>query len=65
MGNDKYLTIDQVAFQFHVHRNTVENWLRSGRLRGVKLGGRLWRISSEALAEFLKKGERNTDDNSK
>jgi len=60
----EYKSINQVIEELGVHRNTVENWLRSGRLKGVR-AGKLWRIPSEALDEFLKKGEHSTDDSSK
>jgi len=50
-------TPEQVKEICYVNLETVYRWLRSGRLKGVKLGGKLWRISSEALDEFLKKGE--------
>jgi excisionase family DNA binding protein len=49
----EYKSINQVIEELGVHRNTVENWLRSGRLKGVR-AGKLWRISTEALEEFLK-----------
>jgi len=52
----EYKSINQVIKELGVHRNTVESWLRSGKLKGVR-AGKLWRISSEALEEFLKKGE--------
>lgn len=61
----EYLTIDQIVEKLHVHRNTVENWLRSGKLRGSQPGGRIWRISSDALDKFLVSGERRTEDNVK
>ncbi len=50
----EYKSINQVIKELGVHRNTVENWLRSGRLKGVR-AGKLWRISSDALEEFLKR----------
>ena len=52
----EYLSVDQIASDLKVHRNTVENWLRTGKLRGVKLGGdKLWRVSRESLDKFLEK----------
>ena len=55
----EYKSINQVVDELGVHRNTVENWLRSGKLKGVR-AGKLWRISPEALDEFLK--NETTDD---
>ena len=50
----EYKSINQVIEELGVHRNTVENWLRSGKLKGVR-AGKLWRISTESLNEFLEK----------
>lgn len=52
----EYKSINQIIKELGVHRNTVENWLRSGKLKGVR-AGKLWRVSSEALDEFLRRGE--------
>ena len=52
------LTVEQVAERLSVHRNTIEAWLRSGELKGSKLGKKLWRIPESALEDFLKKGEK-------
>ena len=60
----EYKSINQVIKELGVHRNTVENWLRSGKLKGVR-AGKLWRIPSEALDEFLRKGEPKSDESSK
>ena len=49
----EYKSINQVIKELGVHRNTVENWLRSGKLRGVR-AGKLWRIPSDALEDFLR-----------
>jgi len=51
----EYKSIEQITKELGVHRNTVENWLHSGKLKGVR-AGKLWRISTEALDEFLKNG---------
>jgi excisionase family DNA binding protein len=48
-----YYTAEEVARTLHVTRRTVYEWLRSGRLRGVR-AGRGWRIRSEDLDAFLK-----------
>ena len=54
---EELLTIHQVADRLHVHPKTVGEWLRSGRLHGLK-AGILWRIPESALEDFLKKGEK-------
>lgn len=58
---------EEVATRLRVNPETVYRWLRAGTLHGIKLGGgrKLWRISSEALDEFLKKGESKSYESSK
>lgn len=46
------MTAAQVARRLQVTEHTVYEWLRKGRLRGVKLG-RLWRVSGDDLEAFL------------
>ena len=51
-----FLTRAQVAEYFGVHPRTVERWLRSGSLKGYKLGKAKtspWRIPKEELDKFL------------
>jgi excisionase family DNA binding protein len=50
-------TPDQAAKELQVCRSTVLEWLRKGKLKGVKLGHRTWRISADALAEFVRAAE--------
>ena len=47
------LTPETAAEQLAVSVKTVKNLLRSGKLRGVKVGN-LWRLREEALEEYLK-----------
>ena len=49
---DKLLTPEDVAQLLSVSLKTVGNWLRSGQLRGIKLG-RLWRIPEQELERFV------------
>ncbi len=53
MADDALLTPAQVARRLQVTERTVTDWLRTGRLPGVKLG-RLWRVHSEALETALR-----------
>ena len=53
-------TVREVAEILRMHEETVRGLLRSGRLKGIKLGphptlpGRFeWRITDEALRAFL------------
>lgn len=43
----------QVAEILGVHQKTVHIWLRSGRLPGIKISYRAWRIPRAALDDFI------------
>jgi excisionase family DNA binding protein len=47
-------TIEEVAKHLKVSTRTVREWLRSGKLKGLK-AGRLWRIREEDLQAFLER----------
>ena len=49
----KLLTPEEAAQRLQVSISTVKRWLRSGELKGVKPGGRLWRVEEEALQQFI------------
>ncbi|MGI8854596.1 MAG: helix-turn-helix domain-containing protein [Thermomicrobiales bacterium] len=53
-------TVHEVAQILQMHEETVRTLLRSGRLKGIKLGphatlpGRFeWRVTDQALRQFL------------
>jgi excisionase family DNA binding protein len=49
----KLLTAAQVAKQLEVGERTVRDWLASGKLRAVRLPGRLVRVKAVDLARFI------------
>lgn len=54
--SEQWLTLREVVENLGVHRLTVGNYLRSGALPGVKLGGAVnshWRVPVEAVDAFL------------
>lgn len=56
----KFLTRNEVAKYFRVHPRTIERWLKSGLLKGHKLGkGKtaLWRIPDTEVEILLKKSQ--------
>ncbi len=50
---EKLLTVQQVADQLQVRPKTVREWLKSGQLKGVKIGGRQWRVKESDLQAFV------------
>jgi excisionase family DNA binding protein len=55
-AQDILFTPEDVAKRLRVSPLTVGNWLRSGKLKGLKVG-RLWRVRESDLKNFLKGGE--------
>ncbi len=55
---ERLLTPVEAAARLSVSPKTVLNWLRSGQLKGVKAGGKLWRIREADLEAFLKEPEK-------
>lgn len=49
---ERLMTPEQAADQLVVSPKTLRDWLRSGRLRGVKVG-RLWRVRPSDLEAFI------------
>jgi excisionase family DNA binding protein len=52
MAGERLLTPEEVAERLQVKRLTVLEWLRQGKLSGVK-AGRFWRIRERDLEAFL------------
>jgi excisionase family DNA binding protein len=46
-----------VAEILGIHQKTVHNWLRTGKLEGVKISYRSWRISKVSLNDFIEKNK--------
>lgn len=51
---EKLLTPEEAAGILKMRPETVREWLRTGRLKGLKAGPRMWRIKEIDLVEFLK-----------
>ncbi len=56
---EKLLSPEQVAEILGVSQKMVRDWLRAGRIKGVKLG-RIWRVREQDLEAFLAEAERAT-----
>ena len=49
---DKLLTPEKAAELLSVSPKTLRDWLRQGKLKGVKVG-KLWRIWEKDLKDFI------------
>jgi excisionase family DNA binding protein len=54
---ERLYTKEEAAQILSVSPVTLGDWLRAGKIRGVKLG-RVWRIPESALEELAKDGTR-------
>ena len=57
MSAEKLLTTETVAKILLVKPDTLRKWLRTGKIKGVKIGSRLWRVWKSELKVFLREGE--------
>jgi excisionase family DNA binding protein len=60
LDEDEWLTLYQVAELLDAHPETVNQWLRRGKIRGVRVDGgkRSWRIRASELRRFRLELER-------
>jgi len=56
MGAEKLLTPEDAAKALVVKPETLRGWLRTGQMKGVKVG-RLWRVRESDLENFLQGSE--------
>ena len=59
MNEERLFTVAEVAARLRTSQETIRRWLRSGRLRGIRLGGTRagYRIAESDLQRFLDRGE--------
>jgi excisionase family DNA binding protein len=50
---DTLLTPEEVAERLSISVYTVKDWLRAGKIRGVKVSPRLWRVRESDLQAFI------------
>lgn len=48
-------TLTELAEILHVTRRSLYNWIKDGKIHAIKIG-KEWRVTEEALNEFLTKG---------
>ena len=53
---DKYYTVAELSESLKIPIETVRFWLRSGELKGIRLG-RHWRVKEDDLKQFLESKE--------
>jgi excisionase family DNA binding protein len=53
MIEEPMLSPGQIAELLGVHKKTVHLWLRTGKLQGIKISYRAWRIPKSAFDSFI------------
>ena len=51
---DRLLTPEEAADRLAIKPRTIREWLMDGKLRGIKPGGKLWRVKESDLEAFLR-----------
>lgn len=51
-----YLTSKEASQEFGINPNTIRNWLKHGKIEGLKKGN-IWLISKKKLSQFMKKND--------
>lgn len=61
---EQLLTVEEIAERLRVHSETVRQWLRDGRLKGFRPGGKRagWRVTEADLEGFLDERRREATD---
>ena len=56
MEGERMYTVPEVAERLRLHQQTIREWLRVGKLKGVRLGGTKagWRISASEVERLLR-----------
>jgi excisionase family DNA binding protein len=54
-GQDEWFLPSEFATRFRIHVETARDWLRSGRVRGIRTG-RTWKIRGSELDRIRKEG---------
>ena len=57
------LTPEEAAKRLQVSHSTIKRWLRSGTLKGLKPGGKVWRVEEEVLEQFIADSQENSKEN--
>ena len=58
----EYYGVREISQLLKVSEYTVAQWLRAGKIKGTKIGGKFWRVRDDDLRMFIKKGEQNRAD---
>lgn len=58
---EKLYTVEQIAEHLMMNASVVRRWLQEGKIKGIKLGHKGWRIRESELLRLVNQGI--SDDN--
>jgi len=56
--NEKYYSVEEIAELLHMHKKTIQRYIREGRLRANKIG-KSWRVTGHDLSVFAENERKN------
>lgn len=58
MDGERMCTVAEAAERLQLHPQTVRDWLRQGKLQGVRLGGTKagWRVPADEVRRIEREG---------
>ena len=56
---EELMTVTQVAEYLQQSPHVIRRKLRKGEITGVKISGKVWRISKKDVVEYLNRGGQN------
>lgn len=57
MRPDEWVTMKELAKMLGVHERTALRFVQTGKIKGIRISPRKWRVHEDAVAEFLKQAE--------
>ena len=52
-----YYTIEEIANMLKVNPESVRRWVRSGKMKAIKLGGKYIRVEATNLDDFINRSK--------
>jgi len=62
MMEDRWLSVDEIAFHLGIKRDTVYKWIGERKMPGHKIG-RLWKLDKKEVDDWVKSGAAGDKDN--
>jgi excisionase family DNA binding protein len=61
--SETYFSVEQIAQMLHIHKKTIQRYIREGKIRATKIG-KSWRVSGHDLTRFTEGHSKDTEESS-